>query len=437
MNIHDRMLQKMTVAVWGDGYLAYTAMLSMQSFGFQFLVRPMIPNVSGVPTQDYPNSSQKMAWSRTGNLPDLKADTLRFQKDDRLLLSQESPAVHLVCCPGQFQGRPYNENYRRLAEMLKKLNRDEQGERLIVFCSASGPGSLERDFVDQLGESKKNWHVGVLFRSDWCVEDYFSQKLPVLASATSQDACVSLSQVAKFLGWSLEWMDCIRDAELVENARGAIEFTISGSLGQLATAYPEADIRKLSESIMQKVRQFTPVIGMATGGYRMPRSFDSLLEEAVVPESLSVFQEVRSVNYSSVLAFSEMLNRKGYKKVGILGIAPQNDFYQPPVLLLAERLHRLGCEVSLHDPCITELRERFDLDVYRTVHWDSGEMLDYDVLILGAPHPCYYNVASEDLVKRVRNCRLILDDHGVWLHMKPLLAEIYHRTGDGSLKVLE
>jgi len=435
MKIHDQLQKNKTIAIWGDGYLAYTTMLTLQSLGLKFLVRPMQGKQSD-PPQQYPNQGQKIAWSRTGNLPVLNPLSIEFQKDDRLLLSSLSPSIHFVCCPSHFQGRPYNENYRKIAQKLKENQNSPDGPRLVIFCSASGPGSLDRDFLDILQDQGSSWHVSVLFRSDWCVEDYFSQKMPVLAAATTKDAQDALCEIAGLLDWQLEWMGSIAEAEFVENARGALEFTLIGSLGQLATAFPEIDVKKLSNSILQKLRLSDVRVGMATGGYRMPRSFDSLLEESLSPEALSIFQEVRSVNYSSVLVFSEMLRRQGYHKVGILGIAPQNDFYQPPALLLAESLMRSGCEVGLHDPCMTELEHRFDLRDYHKIPWDSEAELDYDVLVLGAPHPCYKTVASQTFLKRIKKCKFVLDDYGAWKHLQNELDGIYHRTGDGTLKVL-
>ena len=435
MSVLDRMRLNKTVAIWGDGYLSYTTMLALHSLGLKFLIRQM-QGKQVEPPQQYPNQGQKTAWSRTGNLPLLSPLALEFQKDDRLLLSSLSPSVHFVCCPSHFQGRPYNENYKKLAQKFRECQDSPQGSRLVIFCSASGPGSLQRDFVELLGDKRDSWQVAVLFRSDWCVEDFFSQSMPVLASAVSPESRNSLNLMGELLNWDLEWMDSIAEAEFVENARGALEFTLIGSLGQLSSAFPEMDVKKLSDSILRKVRMSDVKVGMATGGYRMPRSFDSLIEESLSPEALSIFQEVRSVNYSSVLVFSEMLRRKGFHRVGILGIAPQNDFYQPPALLLAESLMRAGCVVGLHDPCIGELEHRFDLKGFHKIPWESEHILDYDVLVLGAPHPLYKMVAAQTFLSRIRSCKLVLDDYGVWKHLQPELADIYHSTGDGTLKVL-
>ena len=71
--------------------------------------------------------------------------------------------------------------FNNLSQLFRENCNTEK--TLVVFQSASGPGSIERDFIRNLGPENQNIEVATAFRTDWSIETFMGKTSPQIVAS--------------------------------------------------------------------------------------------------------------------------------------------------------------------------------------------------------------------------------------------------------------
>lgn len=435
MSTLSEMIKRKKVAVWGMGYLGYTTALVLQSRGLEIeFFDPVGDSKSEYLKGDYPNSWQRYAWSRTGNMPPLKEQSVSIcEHPDELF--QSGVEVHIVCLPATYRHEDYNSNMQKLKELFLKGLKNLNG-CLVIFQSASGPGTLRRDFFLPLVESFPELEVATAFRADWNLEDFFSEKSAQMISGFSSKAADSAAQLYSFLGFQVELLDSVEEAEFIENSKNALEFCVNSFLNQLTLGYPDIDIRKCSAKILQRMslEKYKPNISL--GEYRMPTAVEHLLRESVYTEHLSLLNETLSSQFTMIMELVDYIIRHDLGPVTILGLGVGSDITMSTSLVIAERLIANDVEVCLHDPAHPARRIKSLLPQSGTFAFEEGIPKETKTILIQSDWFGYRNIDQEQINLTVDGfVEQVFDGSGVWSHLEFKQTK-YDQIGNGALDLL-
>lgn len=428
-------LGKKTVSIWGFGYLGYTAALKMQERGFSVKIFDYAPQrFDAFKKGQYPGVGQKNHWSLRNSIPDLDRGKITFcAKPERMF---DNSPVHLIATPIVDKGKAKGLNLKDLSGIFIK---NASAETLVLFQAFGVPGQIDELFCQPLKKAGVHCHVGTAFRSDWVVEEFNNSKSQMLA-ANTEKALEKTKAFFNLLGISHALLGSIKEAEVFENAKNALNYTTTAFVNQLALAYPNIDVQKVTRSLLSQVDLSTCQLSIGAGGYRMPFSVDALLAGSEMPECLSILKEAASVNFSTVLCYSEYLVRKNYKAVLILGISNrenQKDLMAiSPSLTLAETLKDRGLKIFLNDPHYSpaELKKLVPFCGVVSLEKLPSEL---DAIIVMSAHSRYRYLSQKELDAIIHpNVKLIIDNTGIFNDYRFKHAK-YHQVGDGKINILK
>jgi UDP-N-acetyl-D-mannosaminuronate dehydrogenase len=434
VNFIENLMRDRLIGIWGMGYLAYTFMLKLQANHFSIRLTDLSKdNLHAYEKGSYPVPEQIDTWSSTGQLPSLNFEMIEMVQDKEAMFTHDLQ-VHIICVPSSYLEGKYGDNLVLLAESFR-ANANSKHKPLIIFQSASGPGSIERDFLKNLDSENNNYFVGSAFRSDWSIEEFLSRQEAQVVSGVDSNSIKLVSQFYDLLRIESIPVPSLRDAELLENAKNALEFTVSACLNELAQAYPGINLRKLAPLILKGSRLDKCLPGLGTGGFRMPVALDNLIRESPYSEHFSLIKEAGLVNFSSMMLYVDYLIRKNYKKVVILGGCSRQDLVLPPALIIAQGLSRGGMEVWLHGP----RHNQGSLDEgFHYFQFPTDSFHDADVIMLTSDSPEYRLITQAKIDALISGTvKLIIDGVDAWNHYDFGDETKYHRVGDGSLDLLD
>jgi len=433
MDLREELLKTRKVAVWGMGYLGYTFLLRLQAYGFTARVVDLNgDNIRRLNSNEYPTKSQIKSWSRSKNIPSLNKDLLEPIEKPGWMFDSHC-RVHCICVPPNYRKDEYNKNLHFLASIFREQLGDEK--ILVVFQSVSGPGSLKRDFVEQLGEPAPNVTVATAFRSDWSLEEFFADTDSQWISADEESGYEQVESFYSLLGIETRRAGTVREAELLENSRNALEFTIKAFFNQLSLSYPAESMQKLAPRILEGARMDGCTPGFATGGFRMPTAIDNLLRETPHQDHMSLIRESGSAHLGWLFELVDYLVRSKIEKVMLLGFLVQGEIALSPALFLAESLVKNGIKVYVHDPEETRVKLESLVKGAEFIEFPS-ELPKLDALLIlnnALPYSQLpQNYACEQLDGKVK---LIIDASGAFQELEFVQSSYFH-VGDGNLDLL-
>ncbi len=438
-NALELILASKKVAVWGLGYLGYTTVLKLQSRGFFSKIYDFDPaRAEGVLNGKYPSAEQSVSWSSTGNIPALDAGKIEISASERDMFSDDTP-VHILSHPATHSGGPENGNLLKLAEIFKH-NAIEGKKPLVLFQSASIPGSINKFFIEPLGDKINFYNIGTSFRSDWSIEEFLASSDAVSCSAVTSDGLKILRAFFELLGVSTRPLCTIKEAELLENAKNGIQYAITSFVNQLALAYPDTNLNEISDIILSNpnIKKCRPGIG--SGGYRMPAALDNIIYGSSYPNALSLIKESQFVNISTMISYCEYIKRHKYSTVVILGISysgNQKELGLSPSLVIAETLLKSGADVKIHDPLYSCDEISGLLSGISYFEYEQMDFHGVDVVIVASEHTGYKYLTQRDIEKFLNGkVKLVIDSSNSWNHYKFNGGTVYHQIGDGTVDVL-
>jgi UDP-N-acetyl-D-mannosaminuronate dehydrogenase len=432
----QNILKKKNVSIWGFGYLGYTAALKMQEHGFNVKIFDYDPNrFSAFEKRQYPGINQRNHWSLMNSIPDLDREKITFcTKPEPMFVDS---MIHLIAVPIIDKGKAKGLNLKDLAKIfVNNVSPDT-----VVFFQAFGvPGQIDELFCQPLKEAGTPCHIVTAFRSDWVLEEFQINTRPQMLSANSAGDLEKAREFFDLLDIPSETLGSIKEAEVFENAKNALNYATTALVNQLALAYPSIDFQKVTKSLLKHVDLSTCQLSIGPGGYRMPFSVDALLAGSDMPECLSILKEAASVNFSTVLCYSEYLARKNHKAVLILGITNrenQKDLMAiSPSLTLAETLKDRGLRIFLHDPHYSPAELNKLAPFCEAVSLESLPA-ELDAVIVMSAHSQYRYLSQDQLDAIISpGVKLIIDSTGIFsdYHFKHAR---YHQVGDGKINILK
>ncbi len=423
------------VSVWGIGYLGYTFILHLQSKGFCPLVYDFNEERLGPFRQGkYPAREQREAWSTKREIPTIDLERIRIAGDVAEMFDNN---VHIISFPGKSESENSNLLISLSDHFLK--NKEKIKDSLVLFQAAETPGDIQRYFISPLAEQGATCSCATAFRTDWSLEELsFANRRQVIAGH-DQKALARAQQFLELIDIDHLSLTSIKEAEIYENARKSLEYTVCAFINQLSMAYSDSDVRMMVKNLLNEIniREIKPSVGPVS--YKAAIATNQLMEGSRHPGRLHIVRDAELDSLSTILSYAEIISRRCSVGVTILGLSEkgdQKDIRLSPALILAERLIAEGLSVGLHDPYFQA--EEVSRLVKGAKFININEESTYgDCLVLMTDHRVYKCFTQEDLNKLLSSTRLIIDNVGLWKHFSFPQDTFYHIPGDGKLTELE
>jgi len=426
--LQEQLARSHKVAVWGLGYLGYTEILRLQSCGFVPLVWDYQPErLRDLLAGKYPAQAHMTAWSIGGQMP--SPDMNRLVSADSPEALFETP-IQLFCVPADIGWSVHTE----IRDILL-ANREVLAGKLLIFLSAGVPGRIDDHYMDALRET--GCDVAVAFRDDWTFEELLDKTRPQVIAADSARGLESARFFFESMGFKTRSLPSIKAAEILANAENMLQALISTYLNQLAAAFPDTDIRKVSELLLAGYR---PRLRHPTLGHldvRQLAALKHLTAEDATDAALSLAADVQRSSLSTLLSYADQLVDNGVSGVALLGLAPahaaKRDVGFSSSCLLAEYLHKKGIAVFVCDPAYTDDEIRTLLSFVRPFSLEA--QLPADTALIMSEIPMLRRLTSQDLQRLGwLDAKIIIDNLGMLRYTAFSENTVYHVPGDGKLK---
>lgn len=431
-----RLISAKRVSVWGMGYLGYTWIMRLQTKGFRSDVHDFMPErLDALMTNQYPRKSQKETWSTKGVVPPIDLSKIRLNVDIGKMFQNN---LHIISFPGKNESGNGNclVDISGIFKQYKKCLTDS----LILFQSGETPGDVQRLFINPLRECGITCSIATAFRTDWSIEEFFDTKKPQVLSGCDQESQDKVRSVFDLFGIKYEMLSSVKEAEIYESSRKSLQHIVSSFFNQLMLAYPDTDIRKVSELAIDALQIEGTYPNLGVLGYKSASAIGHLLDGSTQPEKLTILRDSEAASLSALIIYSEIIRRKSDCRVMIFGISEksdQRDIRLSPALILAESLLSKGVHVQMHDPY-------FDGDEIGELLPEADflpgilEPLKCECIVMMTPHLEYHYLNQSDLdFLGITSAKIVIDNYGLWKDFRFKNDTIYHIPGDGKLRSLE
>ena len=423
------------LGIWGLGYIGFSSMAYFAKSGVACLgtdtdetrIEPANRGRTTIPNLDYWLAFDTEQLARNG----LMRATHNWQD----LLNNNCP-VHLISIPTEKEGRPY---HGFLQDVLQKLGGFREIKTdyppLIIIESTVSPNLVDELVIPLLqSQGLRVGHdilVGMAPRRDWFTDKAMTLKtLPRVVGGTTPETTELIATITGLVCDNVLKAKDHKHAAVVksvENAYRQLDITLAN---QLTLAYPDLDIVEVLRLVGTKWNMQTYHPSFGTGGYCIPVAPQYVLEGASHPEELSLLKTSLETDQKQPARVVDSLVRRGARKVGILGIAYRGDLKVhtlSPTLLLVKHLKQAGIEVKVQDPYYSaeELRELVGTD---TFDFPQG-LSEFDTVLIVCDHMQYVYTSPLDVRAALANCRLVLDNTGVWKDIDLGDGIEYHYAG--------
>jgi len=423
----SRVLGSKKISVWGLGYLGYTTLLTLQKNGFTATVYDFNQSrLDDLKIAAYPGVEQINGWTKEGKIPQLDLNYIEISKNRDALFDNN---IHIISLPN-IGGDKYTLLANYFVENSSRLKTS-----LVIFQSAGIPTDIDEYFHQVLLANDVDIDIATVFRSDWTIEEFYAKKNQRVVSASNNGA---LEKVNLFLSWlNLKTVPLrtIKEAEVYENARNALNYTVVGFFNQLSIAYPDIDLNSLSKQILTEINPGDMSLGVNSVDYKSEQSINNLLA-AASGDYLSIIKEANSTNISFIFYYIDLLKSKEIDSVTILGISSFNnlkDLRFSPSLLLAEYLHKEGVKVYLHDDDLTTGELSVLMPYCEFIDINEKSIVS-DVAIIMSFSRGYKFFTQETIDKiGLSKIRYVIDNTGYFSSYKYSCNTIYHHLCDGNL----
>ena len=427
---------KKIIGVWGLGYIGYSSMAYFARTGVNCLgtdvIQHRVDDVNHgrqtIPNMDFWLGFDVKPLAEAG----LMKATLNWEE-----LIDERVGTHLISVPTEKDGKPYHDILKDVITKLCKY-KDIKAEHppLAIIESTLTPNAMD-DIVIPLVESHglkvgEDILLGVAPRRDWFTSpDKNLEKIPRVVGGTTKETTDLIAKVLGIICINVLKAKDHRHAAIVksiENAYRQLDITLAN---QLSLAYPDLDMTSILKQVGSKWNIGTYHPSFGTGGYCIPLAPQYVLEGAKHPEALTLLKESLDVDFKQHEKVTQSVIKRGAKKVGILGLTYTADLkvhVLSPAIPIARALMDAGIEVKVQDPYYTaeEIKNIVNAETFK---FPEG-MREFDTILIVAPHMQYGYTNSSKVTENLKNCRLILDNMGVWRDIEFPEGIEYHEAGD-------
>ncbi len=434
---------KKQLAVWGIGYIGYSSLAHFAREGIKCVGgdiskkrvddinisgKSSIPNIEYWLDFDVGPLTKKRLISATNNLDELIDDI---------------NSVHLIAVPTEKNGAPH------MGAFTDTLSRIFDGCRtkkfkdapLVIIESTISPNVIDGIIV-KLAKTKgisigTDIRIGVAPRRDWFVSpDKTLRSLPRIVGGFDETTTNLVVEVLSIVCDNLLPAKDAKHACLVKSVENAFRQLDITFANQLSLAYPDLNILEVLKLAGTKwnIETYHPSFGV--GGYCIPLAPYYVIDGAEKPDELTLLKASIKANANQPKRVAQSLKKRNVKSVGILGLAYTGDIkvdILSPTISIVNQLKEVNIPVKVNDPLYTqeEIKEICDVE---TFSYPNG-MDEFEVIIIVSSHSLYVSTPTNDILKHLSACRLVLDNMGAWRdkqsQFRPKGIE-YHEAGDAK-----
>jgi len=437
--IYDLLNKKKFIGIWGLGYIGYSSAAHFAKQGIKCIGTDVIQEkVDAVDRgeSDIPNLG---VWLGFDTTPLAKAGLISATTDWKSLIDPDVVA-HLLCIPTEKQDEPFDEY---LIDVIKKLCTYKDIEvsqpPLVIVESTLTPDRMEKIIFPILRERGLEPGVDILMgvapRRDWFAEPEMTLvTLPRVVGGSTQETSEFMLKLLGLVSKTVLAATDHKHAAMVksiENAYRCVEIQVAN---QLSRAYPDVNMTEVLKLVGTKwnIGTFHPSVGI--GGYCIPLAPKYVLGGSAHPEELSILTTTIKSYEEQPIKVADSLQKRGMKSVGILGLAYKGDLkvhILSPTLGIVKRLKELNITVKVSDPYYSKEEIDSILDV-ETFDFPEG-LTEFDAIIIVSDHKVYETIPKKDVVKNLKNCRLVIDNMGTWNDVDFSETQVeHHEVGDSG-----
>ncbi|MCG6553785.1 MAG: hypothetical protein L7F77_15775 [Candidatus Magnetominusculus sp. LBB02] len=423
----EAVLGNKLISVWGIGYLGFTKTLKLQSRGFRVTIFDITHSGFQTKGDFIPNSEQLYSWSLNAHVPAIDSSMAHIVPAEAMFEAK----VHFLSFPPT--DRDGRNMLKEVADIFIK-HKEKLNGALVIFQSAGAPGMIDRQFTGVLAAHGVKCSFASAFRDDWTVEEYFYNDRTRVIAAKDDLSLNKARLTYDILGIKYQTLSNIKEAEVYENAKNALQYAASVFTNQLAIAYPDVNIRTMARYLMDDITLNEAHLGIGAGGYKMFSSVKNILDGSANPHMLSLIKEVHNNNLSMILYYAEAIVNKGCKSATILGLTTrgnQKNIELSPSVILGEYLNRLGVEVFVDDPFYKDaaLTSIFPFSQSTDILTDG---LKSSALFVMTDHNKFKYISQDDIRRLgIFNAALVIDNVPLFKEFEFSHSTIYHAVGDG------
>lgn len=430
---------KKRVGVWGVGHIGYSTMSHFAERGVQCVGYDIDPvKVEEINQGEIPIFAMDY-WLGFDPKFLYQHGVARATTDWRQLVASDV-AVHFVCIPTERNGEPFLKPLEDVCcKIIEALQEKAFSQPpLVIIESTLTPTATDR-FVIPLFDAAgltvgKDVLIGCAPRRDWfsSADNKSLRTIPRIFGGTDQFTAQAMKDVLSIVCEILVPAPDHLHAEVVKSIENAYRHAEVALAFELSRAYPSLDMRTVLELVGTKWNVGTYYPSFGVGGYCIPLSSRYVMQGAEHPEELTLLRETVKVCEQQPLLVAQSLVQAGVKKVGILGLSYTQNvkvWAQSPTLRISECLAEAGIEVKVNDPHYTR-EEVGKIAGLETFEYPQG-LEEFDAVLVVAGHREYRLADHMDLFQHLPNCRIVLDNPGMWKDVDFRSVGIaYHVAGD-------
>jgi len=425
--INEIILEDKKVSVWGIGYLGYTTILRLERNGFNSVVYDITETLSSKTDEFHPCQEQVNSWSKNGKIPEINFEKVEMVDSADKLFNNK---IHIISFPSNIK-----LNYKLLSELFI-INKEKLKDCLVIFQSAGVPKSIEKDFCNILEKNNIHISVATAFRSDWTIEDFFNKSNHRVISGNNEKAISKTEVLLKLLNLKSIKLANIEEAEVYENTKNALSYTLVAYFNQLSLSYPHININEMSKQVLNDIEVKSLSLGVSAVDYKSEQSCENILRGSS-GDFLSILKESNTTNISFLFYYVNLLKSKNIDSVTILGLSSYNsmkDFRFSPSVILAEYLNKENIKVYVHDENLDK-KELLDILPYCEYVDINRDAIVSETVIIMSLCKEYKFFTQRDIDNfGLSEVKYIIDNTGFFKNFTYSGNTLYHQLCDGQLE---
>lgn len=433
--VKEQMLnKKRRVGVWGLGYIGFSSMASLALKGVNCIGTDIRKEVVHKVNNGQSPVKDMEYWLGFDVRPLVNKGLVKATLNWRNLITKDVP-VHLVCVPTEKNGKP---DCSALCDVLMKLSKFKyittKSVPLVIIESTLAPGTTDKLVIPTFRRNGlrvgKDILVGIAPRRDWFISPEKNLKtLPRIVGGTTKETTKAMKNVLSIVCDNLLPATDHKHAELVKSIENTFRHVDITLANQLAIAYPGVNIKEVLELVGTKWNIETYYPSFGTGGSCIPLSTKYVLEGVKNPEKLSILSKTIEADEAQPMLIVKSILKRSPKKVGILGLAYKGNLKVhtlSPTIKIVKYLQNNKIKVKVHDPLYTksEIKHIVNAETFDF----PNDLKEFDTILITSDHHIYQYTPQEEIIKNLKNCKVIMDNIGVWEDIKFKKIK-YYRVG--------
>lgn len=408
------------VCCWGLGYIGFSALIYYWHKGVRCYGYDLNQEVVDKVSRGESPAPGLEAWLKVNGLAAIPSDTVTSKIED-LYKVRDQIAVFKIAVPTEVEGKATTKYLEQTCKAIAQMVEGCPDFVLVDVESTVPPSSID-NVVIPIFKSNPKVLVSASPRRDWFVSSEKDlARIPRIVGGSTPMAGKWAADVASIVCEHVHQASDHRVAAATKSMENALRGLAINAVNELARSSPNLDVREVCKLMASKwnIGLYEPSIGV--GGYCIPLGPAYVMDGNEAGNVLfheSFQQTVKHIDW-----VAEQIAAMKPNKVAILGLAYRGDvpvFKMSPPVMIAQRLTAKGVQVSGSDPFITESTRQF----YFAESGDKVKIGSYpeilegaDVLIVGAGHGSYRLISPMELVSKLKGCKLVLDNEGVFSHI--------------------